>query len=263
MMSEVFKSPDDPSGYIWRYMDFTKFMAMLESKSLYFPRADRLGDDKYECTFPRGNLKNLLNAINTQLERLNLPPERAAEKEAVYKNEIDLYVNATNKVRKTCFVSCWHMNQHESAAMWKLHLSQNEGIAIRSTTERLEKETENYRGPIQPGYPGAISIGEVKYIDYEEEQISDRSWLNFLMHKRISFKHEQELRAVYWGLDLSGDLCSKDGHNIKLNLNSLIDRVFVAPTAALWFKTLVENSIEKWGLHIEVEQSSLARSPLQ
>ena len=29
---------------LWRYMDFAKFAAMLRERSLYFPRADKLGD---------------------------------------------------------------------------------------------------------------------------------------------------------------------------------------------------------------------------
>ena len=36
---------------LWRYMDFTKFVAMLASKSLYFSRVDRL-DDAFEGAFP-------------------------------------------------------------------------------------------------------------------------------------------------------------------------------------------------------------------
>ena len=41
---EVFRQPDDPTSNVWRYMDFTKYAAMLESSSLYFARIDKLGD---------------------------------------------------------------------------------------------------------------------------------------------------------------------------------------------------------------------------
>ena len=34
-------------------------------------------------------------------------------------------------------INCWHMNDHESAAMWKLYLKSNEGIAVQSTYETL------------------------------------------------------------------------------------------------------------------------------
>ena len=34
--------PDDV--VLWRYMDFTKFVSLLEKSALFFPRADKLGD---------------------------------------------------------------------------------------------------------------------------------------------------------------------------------------------------------------------------
>jgi len=36
---------------LWRYMDFTKFMSLLETKSLWFNRSDRF-DDPFEGTYP-------------------------------------------------------------------------------------------------------------------------------------------------------------------------------------------------------------------
>jgi len=35
-------------------------------------------------------------------------------------------------------INCWHMNDHESAAMWKLYLKSDEGIAIQSTYRKLK-----------------------------------------------------------------------------------------------------------------------------
>ena len=55
--------------------------------------------------------------------------------------------------------------------MWKLYLSKNEGVAIRSTTKRLMNVTDEYRGAMKTGYPGCISVGKVRYIDFEEEAI--------------------------------------------------------------------------------------------
>ena len=40
----VFKAPSDPKTTLWRYMDFTKYVALLESEKLFFARADTLGD---------------------------------------------------------------------------------------------------------------------------------------------------------------------------------------------------------------------------
>jgi len=40
------------------------------------------------------------------------------------------------KLRDELYVSCWHSNQHESAAMWALY-SRTSGIAIRTTAGRF------------------------------------------------------------------------------------------------------------------------------
>ena len=37
---------------IWRYKDLAKFVSMLQTSSLYFPRADLL-DDPHEGALPR------------------------------------------------------------------------------------------------------------------------------------------------------------------------------------------------------------------
>ena len=40
----AFHLPDDLDTPLWRYMDFTKFVAMLKDESLFYCRADLLGD---------------------------------------------------------------------------------------------------------------------------------------------------------------------------------------------------------------------------
>ena len=40
-------------------------------------------------------------------------------------------------------INCWHMNDFESEAMWKLYLKSNEGIAIQSTYQRLIDSLSN------------------------------------------------------------------------------------------------------------------------
>ena len=39
-----FHDPPPADAILWRYMDFTKFVALLEMKSLFFARADKLND---------------------------------------------------------------------------------------------------------------------------------------------------------------------------------------------------------------------------
>ena len=48
-----FESIDD-NKKIWRYMDFTKFIDILENEALFFTRSDRF-EDKFEGTLPIAN----------------------------------------------------------------------------------------------------------------------------------------------------------------------------------------------------------------
>jgi hypothetical protein len=52
---EIFTPPEDPTATIWRYMDFTKLVSLLETKSLFFARADKLGD-AFEGSMPHQNV---------------------------------------------------------------------------------------------------------------------------------------------------------------------------------------------------------------
>jgi hypothetical protein len=39
-----FMPPQDQDHSVWRYMDFTKFLSLLDDQHLFFARADMLGD---------------------------------------------------------------------------------------------------------------------------------------------------------------------------------------------------------------------------
>jgi hypothetical protein len=52
----IFEKPDNENAKIWRYLDFTKFVSMLEKKALFFVRADKLGD-QFEGSFSKANLE--------------------------------------------------------------------------------------------------------------------------------------------------------------------------------------------------------------
>ncbi|MDK2833275.1 MAG: hypothetical protein PWP63_362 [Methanolobus sp.] len=164
----VFVAPNDPDIPIWRYMDFTKFVSMLENKGLYFSRSDKLGDP-FEGSFSRGNEKLRSVVYNDQI-----PPE-------ILNNLCNLYQEMI-----TCtFVNCWHMNNYESAAMWRLYSKTNEAIAVKSTYRQLNQLLDD-----------ECFIGMVQYIDYESTWLPEGNLLYPYVHKRLSFSHEQELRAV-------------------------------------------------------------------
>ncbi|MBI1893228.1 MAG: DUF2971 domain-containing protein [Candidatus Rokubacteria bacterium] len=170
----VFVALADPDIPIWRYMDFTKFVAMLEEKALFFARADKLGDP-FEGSYARKN-EELRPVVYAGLQY-----------------DPSAWATFYRWVCQWTMISCWHMNEHESAAMWKLYAKTNEAIAIRSTYALLRK-----------GLDDSVHIAVVKYIDYGTKWLPEGNAYYPFVHKRVSFAHERELRAITGTLPTNG-----------------------------------------------------------
>lgn len=241
----LFQQPPDETKKVWRYMDFTKLVSMLELRTLYFARADKLGDS-FEGSYPR------INILARQQVPVALPPEHRDKYP-----EIVAFLSEENRQWPTRIaINCWHLNDHESAAMWKLYLKSNEGIAIQSTYQKLRDCFANEQDP--------IFLGKVNYIDYDTEWIKgEANLLSPFVHKRMSFKHEDEVRAVIvrWPWK---EPAIDHGLHIPVDLGSLIERIYIAPDSPHWFESLVKSVVERYGYAgvIEVVDSKLKQRPL-
>ena len=215
--SRLFIAPANENIKLWRYMDFTKFVYMLEKSALFFSKVGLLGDP-YEGEFSRGN-KKIRKFVYS----------RAADKQDFQSLEDEI-----KKIRNAIVVNCWHINKSESAAMWKLYSKSNEAICIQTTFKKFKR-----------ALPAAANIGQVKYIDYESEWIPESDLYYPFIYKRNSFEHEHELRGL---IDLTKiDQTSqgkieviKDGAWVRVHMSNLIEAIYVAPDSPDWFKDLVE-----------------------
>ncbi len=239
----VFEKPKDKNAKIWRYVDFTKFVSLLDKSALFFARADKLGDP-FEGSFPEVNVK-----LRPELYGGKIPPKILE----------DLSQLRRRLLRNTV-VSCWHLSEYESAAMWKLYIKSDEGITIRSTFKQLTscfKDEEH-----------DIHVGIVKYIDYEKDWMPEGNTLYPFLHKRKSFKHEQEVRAIiqgfhYWkngGIDFRKTPFNS-GAYITVDLDTLIDEIRLAPTCPEWLHEVVRSVTERYGLDKKVLRSDLDKVP--
>lgn len=245
----TFETPADEDVKIWRYMDFTKLISLLDTGALFLSRADKLGDP-FEGSLPHINVATRI----AQYAQISPQSIESILQQAEQRGLIN------EQLRRSVAVNCWHMNSHESAAMWKLYLKSDEGIAIQSSFRRL-------RDSIQE--ESDVYVGCVKYIDYDREWFSMDNIFNPFVYKRKSFEHERELRVVAPVLvpaEPGGTAFSKPsmehGINIKVNLHSLVDNVYVAPGTPSWFKDLVASAIERYGFSFSVHQSKLSDKPL-
>ncbi len=240
---EVFKQPEDTNIRIWRFMNFTKFVSLISSKSLYLPQTSFF-DDPYEGSYPKANFetdtKGKLNSIPSDIE------------------DVSKWVR---NFKQWTYVNCWHLNEYESAAMWKLYSTTSESIAIETTYENLKQVL-----------PEDVYLGKVKYIDYDKERLSTENLFEPFVTKRKSFEHEKEIRIVRQDLPLeirdSKPFLNMDkkndryGININIDLNKLIKTIHISPEAPNWFFDLVIEVIEKYDISCEVKKSDLYNDPI-
>ena len=94
-------SPPPDDAVLWRYMDFTKFVSLLEKQALFFARADKL-EDPFEGYLPGMN--------------------RAAARRfhEGHPDQLQTMFNRMKECPRFMLINCWHKGDHESAAMWKL-----------------------------------------------------------------------------------------------------------------------------------------------
>lgn len=228
----AFAGPKNLNAKIWKFLDFTKFISLLETKSLYFARSDKL-PDPHEGTYGK------FGKIHRPVIGSAVNPERQ-----------HLYDNY-KKIRQSVFLNCWHENEHESAAMWDLYLKSNEGIAIQSTFKKL---TGCFGVSGRPD----IHVGRVKYLDYQKESLPTDNELFPFMYKRKSFEHENEIRALI----RDENILEENGIFVPVNVPRLIEKIYVAPTAEHWILDLVKSITKKYELNNEVIKSSLFDDPV-
>jgi hypothetical protein len=246
-------------------MDLPKFLSVLDRAALYFPRIDKLAEaDPFE-----GYQTNAEAGID-KLKFEDLPPGWLAttpfNTPELFRKFIDLRQvmrDFAARNRESTFVNSWHAQEYESAAMWSLYLKSRDGIAIQSTYNRLIQSMTSYTDFF-------VFVGLIHYIDYDREFIPQGNLLFPFMHKRKSFEHEKELRALIWTPqhgknDLTDPSKNKfkdtPGLYVPVDIKALIQAVFVAPTADRWFADLVSSLTRRFDLNLTVVKSRLTDLP--
>lgn len=222
-------------------MGFTKFVSILETEALYFSRVENLGDP-FEGSQPLVRINPVNNITNT----------------------VSKEVTEEEKIRKGFLghvaVNCWHMNDHESAAMWNIYGGDLGGVAIQSTFKRLMRSFKDK--PV-------IYLGMVEYIDYDSDSIDIKNRYAPLLHKRKSFEHEKEVRAVVtkrpYNPDGTIDPYTEtiiSGLNVPVKIDELVEGVYVSPKSPTWFAELVRKVVERYNHNFPINQSRLDDPPV-
>lgn len=244
---ECFPQPNDNNAKVWRYMDVARFLSLISTKKLFFCRIDRFRDT-FEGRYSGVNLK-----MRPLMYKNFIEDKKQLNKWLLGLNE------GLDAFRREVYVNCWHMNEHESAAMWDLYGGSQQTVAIRS----------NYRKLVS-GMPETFFAGKVTYVNYDTTLISERNVYYPIMHKRLSFEHESEIRLVTNSrVELEegeevvdGVVYTPFGASVPVTLSDIIEEVYVSPDAPRWFFDSIVAVCRRFDLHIPIKHSRLYSTDL-
>ncbi|WP_435360421.1 hypothetical protein [Haloarchaeobius sp. DFWS5] len=235
---------------LWRYMDFTQLVSILENEELWFSCLCQF-DDPYEGLLPKGSRNEGRRDIDI---RYYIKENSGEESVEVDEELLKTFFSDTS------FANCWNIKDIQSVALWEQYLQSDEGVAIKTNIQNLKNSIDSDED---------IIFGELKYIDFNDPDNSIPSSPHApVFHKREFFEHENEFRGVV--IDHSAPFNdeipkSSDGKPkgipIDIDTDTLIEDIYVSPTAPSWFSELVEDIVSNYGIDCEPIHSELYDSP--
>lgn len=153
-------------------------------------------------------------------------------------------------------VSTWHMNNAENYAMWNIY-AKSYGLAVQTNYKRLK---DSFRGTDKPVY-----IGKVVYFNETNQQVPTEDPLMPFLHKRCMYEYENEVRCCYVLKENEKNFTweeqdTYDGVFIQVDLEELIEKIFISPYAPKWFRDLVARTNEAFHIDKEIVHSTVFKS---
>ena len=232
----AFVDPENNKLKLWRYIQRDKFLLLLNSSNLFFCRADYFQkEDIFEGTYPK------------------LEYQYQCKRDDGKETSRRLYeINS-----KDTFITCWHLSEYESLAMWKLYAKDEKGIAIQTNLTDFKDSFEDS--------DRKIFAGKVDYINYETDTFYGESGHNYnlmnafalFIHKRKIYSYENEYRAIC--KDSKGS--ELNGVYIKVNLYKLIQQIYLSPFATKKEYLDISNKMKESGIRIPISFSSFKAQP--
>jgi len=239
---------------IWRYMDVARFLTLIYEKKLFFARLHELGDP-WEGVWTR--------PASHQFVSRGDDPE--------YRRRLAREFNSL------ALISCWHENERESVAMWKLYVSGREGVALKTTVGRLIRV-------VAANWARMPTIGRVRYEDItydpvkaDYDGITYAAW--FLFRKSKAYEHEREVRAVIYDPHYDEHAALQEatfaanrpaprgevgrGEAVPVDLSILIERIVVSPGFPEWALGSLQKAVDAASVGVQMESSGLLDQPCE
>ena len=221
--------PIDIYQRIWHYYSLPKFLSLLSSSSLYLCRQDKF-DDGFEGAMTKKD-------------------------EAFFESKVSGITKGMKGDSLGCtYSNCWTKSDLDEYVLWSSYATLQDGVAIQSTVNGLITA-------LDPEDKRPVYVSNVQYIDYEKDYSFrlTRGHANMIaphFSKRPYFEAEKELRAMYW--DTNGRFNNTpEGLLFKVDLNVLIETVYVAPYSMPQYRDVIEELMMKYDLNKEVKKSGI------
>lgn len=228
-----------------RYISLTKLLSVLEH-GLFIPKATLFEDE----------LEGILYYFN----------EKSNNNHVISKESIRACMD-------WIYISCWHLEEHECHAMWKIYGSSSESVAIQTTeidfkcayySSKINMhsyfDNVRYRNPTVGNIntPGPVNQWNEINSQTHEATATYAALLSFMKHAGFSFEKEARLIAI----DPNANSKTKNARNgiciSNIESQKMIKKVLINPYAPKWFEDLVIDIISnRYNLQIPIYRSSL------
>lgn len=243
-------------------MTFASFVDILLKQKLLFRKISSF-PDLYDCYASLDTIsrKSFLESVGYRFENQKIPtiitgtgrPFNPLVKGSISDSKGLEFMLTSNGDDVICnadltYCTCWHENDCENYAMWKIYLGNNpEGIAIKSTIGQLKhalaKEKEH-----------DIFIGRANYcttgVSLFDNTLNEH---NVVLRKRKEYDYEKEIR-VFFSVESVNPYTILD---VNIDLKCLIDEIWISPFWP-WGKECVERFLSRLELkEIKVQSSNI------
>lgn len=218
---------------LWRYIDLSKFVSLLDSKALWLARSDTFRDQR-EGQFPPEMRKAIEEAYEKLPKKEDSPIQNA--------DDFQEYLC------KNAYVSCWHKNVDENMVMWELYGRDSNSVAIQTTVGKLKSNISKIdSGGLE------FHLKNVRYSSAEDLEGKFNYTTPFFI-KRPYFSFEQEARILLSTYSaINPNKHTPIGKAIELKIEA-IEKVLVHPDSHDWFVRVVESISANYGLKDVVER---------
>jgi hypothetical protein len=234
--------PDDTK--LWRYLDLSCFISLISQCTLHFSLLEDF-EDSWEGTLPAA-LKLDAAGMGGEMHKF-----------------YDFVGAASTHSIGNYRVNCWHRNDVESVAMWKLYTRGIDGVSIQTTVGGLKTSLQ--------GEDSSIIIGQVKYVDHASLAAfggDPPPGVAAIFVKRRSFEHENEVRLAiddepFFDSELDYVKEPLSGGNVMVDTKALIRRIVASPGYPQWAIPSLQAIVSGAGLQATVERSDVLEPPEQ